>query len=396
MFVVITTVAMMLPILSSEPIMNDEYPFILEVDTMDNLPIPALAETSKIKKAPIVIYSMRPVETRMVQVTESNCSLDLDTGEFTEKVVASYIEQRDLYQYHVIESGRPTKHKTFNYAASNGDAKYFFIALQDEIAVLRAARNNDKNQEFIASSFNGDYRTWDEYWLRDQYYSGVISAVDDGDGWTWKQRYQHTVYRSVYDHSTGYKWWTVEMGITTYVDSGDYKTDYANWVGPWIYKRDNSVWNYDATEWDHGPTTSVGTWSYSMSAQVRINKDGPSLQFGLSQSSGQSQIRMIDHSTSSKVDWEEKFPPASGTPKPDYFWYPWAMDAPISASHNTYKSYRGALFHHSATSSFDFSWWSSSNVHYDAGFWFFILLFWTRYSVGVLDQNIESYPATAS
>ncbi len=376
--------------------MNDEYPFILEVDNMDNLPIPALAETSKIREAPIIIYSMKPVETRMVQVTKSNCSLDLDTGEFTEEVVATYIEQRDLYQYHVIESGRPTRHKTFNYAASNGNSTYFVGALQEEIAVLRAARNSDENQDFMISSFSGDYRTWDEYWLRDVYQTGVISAVDDGDGWTWKQRYQHEVYRSVYDHSTGYKWWTVEQGITTFVDSGDYKTDYANWVGPWIYQRENAIWNYAATEWDHGPTTSVGSWSYSMSAQVRINKDGPSLQFGLSQSSGQSQVTIDDLSDDTRVKWREKFPPESGTPKPDYFWYPWAMDAPISASHNTYKSYRGSLFHLSSTSSFSFSWNEVSYVHYDAGFWFFFLLFWTRYSEYTFSGDYESYPATAS
>ena len=390
-------VAMMLPILASEPIMNDEYPFMFEVDNMDQLKYSAFAEISKTKEVPIIIYSMEPIETRMIQITESNCSLDLDTGESTEEVVASYVEQRDLYQYHVIEAGYPMKHKIFSYAAVDGNATYFINALQEEIAFLRAARTENENMRFIIADFTGDYRTDEMHWILSQWYTGVISAIDDNDnGWTWKQRYQHEVHRSVYDYATGDKWWTVEEGITTYMDSGDYKEDYANWVGPWVYKRENSIWNYDAEEWDHSPTSSVGTYSYDSSYTVKIGPTGPTLGFGAGGSSGGSQVTIDDVSTDTKIQWLEEFPPENGIPKPDYFWYPFAMDPPISASHNNYKTYRSSLFYDSYTSSFGFSWWSSSNVHYDAGFFFFFLLFFTMYSIGVLDQGIESYPATGS
>lgn len=395
----LTILSLSLPVLVSTPvnITDNDYPLVFEVNDLRSEDLSVYVETSMDKNVPIVVYSLKPVETRLVQITESSCSLDFETGEFKEEVTASYVEQNDLYEYHVIEAGYPMKHKTFGYLVSNGNSSYFEAALQDEISSLGATHTEDNQREFISSTFAGDPRTSDMYWLRDHYLTGVITAIDnDHDGWTWKQRYQHEVHRSVYDYATGYKWWTVDTAITTYADTGDYKEDYGNWVGPWIYNRQNYIYFFTGTEWDHGPTTDVGSWSYSFSASVRITPDGPTLGFGASQTFSQSQVKITDNSDEDMLVWLEEFPPESGPAVPDYFYYPFSMIPPISASHANYKSYRAALFYHSPTSSFDFNWDLWSRVHYDAGFAWFFLLFWTRYTRSIVDYDEESYPATGT
>jgi len=373
---------------------NSNNPLVFEVSNLSNEVLSIYTETSLKRNVPVVVYSMNPVKTQLVEHTETSCSLNLETGEFKEENTSSYFEEIERYEYHVITAGNPSKHKSFSYYASNGNSTYFTNALQEEIILLEEASAVDNHGPVILSSFSGDDRAVDRIWYEDEYHTGVISALDDGDGWSWKQRYQHEVRRSVYDYNTGWKWWTIDEGVTSYSDSGDYKEDYANWVGPWIYERENCIYNFDGTEWDHYPTSTVGTWTQSFSQSIKIGSSGPTVGFGASQSSGGSMVKITDNSVSDELLWNEEFPPESGYGVPNYFGFPWWMDPPITASHTNFKSYRASLFHNGATSSFNFRWDLITRIHWDGGFFFFGLLFFTRHSLAILDSGYSPHPAS--
>lgn len=207
------------------------------------------------------------------------------------------------------------------------------------------------------------------------------------------------MHRSVYDYAVQKKWWYVEWKLTTWVDSGDYKEDYANWVSPWVNNKYLSITGTNAELWEWGPTTSTGSWSYSLNQFIRIGPSGPTVGFGVSNSWSKSNVKINDETDPDRSwpAWQEYFPPDSGAGIPDYWYYPFYMTPPIDASHYTYYSHRSALFHHSPTSSFNFDEYCRSSVKYDSGFWFFFLLHWTRttvmHSSGVVGN---SYPATGS
>lgn len=109
--------------------------------------------------------------------------------------------------------------------------------------------------------------------------------------------------------------------------------------------------------------------SESQCASLRVGSSGPSASLGLSQSWSQNDVTMNDTSSNyyDYTEWKETFL------GPDYSWWPW-WRKPCSASHNTYTSYRGALWNTSSSDRFEFKRSYKTTFKWDTKFKFFIVL----------------------
>ncbi|MGV9168810.1 MAG: hypothetical protein ACOC38_02595 [Promethearchaeia archaeon] len=394
----IIVLSFVFPSLAIAPV-NDSDPIVLKVRDAGNVDSIALSGISQEKEKLVVVYSSNPVETRLLEISKKRCSLNPDTGEINKTLISSHTERYNLFQYHIIEGGDPAKHKSYAYLTPNRNSSYFLKSLEKEIDSLKNSDTASRQQQYTLSGFDGGSGADDQSWLFDRWLVIYVEAWDaDGDGWVWKQRYQHEVHRSVYDYSKDKKWWTINVGVTTIVDSGDYKEDYNNWVGPWVHKRKNVIDDWDGAEWDNHPTTTVSEeWSYSASTGVQITSDGPTVNFGYSASWTADSVKTVSGWDKEIMPWTELFPPSSGAAYPSYGGYPLFMQPPIDASHHSFKSYRDALFRASPSSSFGFYWNLKTYLYRDQNFWWTPLypLNWDRTTAMMVDSDTSpDYPAS--
>ncbi|MHA1959358.1 MAG: hypothetical protein ACW99U_03965 [Candidatus Thorarchaeota archaeon] len=343
---------------------------------------------------PIIVYSHKPASTVSIETTTTNCSLDTRDGTFIESVVSTEVEDHFAFEYTVITPEIPSARiRTESFITKDTEDEHFAKMLEEEIVNLSAIQFRPVSS-FVLSGYSGDTRAiGSSYTPYEKTYTLKISAIDNGNGWTWKTSLNHQVWKSVYDYETGYRWWLGEWNYYSYVDPYDFKRSFFEWVGPWVYERWSTIdprsWQENPWEqlyaWD--PTTSVGTSSSGVSVGVKISPTGPTVSFAASASWSGSEVgfQSLTDTDTDVYKLKEYF---TG---PSYI-YPFWIGGPCDASHYEYHSYREAVYHSSQSDVFDFSQKLDTRLARDYGFYLlFWTLRWTRATTSLVATTGHSY-----
>ncbi|MGY5854049.1 MAG: hypothetical protein RTU92_10815 [Candidatus Thorarchaeota archaeon] len=371
---------------TNETVKSEEI-LIIQSDYLTPNQVFDLSDQSNRIRKPIVVFSPNPVIVT-VQTNETECTLDLQTGILTEGLPIQKISNQYSYWFTIVEPGNTIRE--FEFVRDSDNKSRFIGALNAEINRLeRTLPTMVKDVEL--SRYVGDVDAWAEKWYWAKEVERVISAIDvDSDGYTWETTLKRNVWRSINNYE-GYPdealYWLSEWRMSTAFDDDDYKADYLQWVGPWVTSRWLKYSEDYCNIYDWGPTSSVGSWSYSFSTGIKIGGDGPQVTFALSQSWSGPEVA-IDDDTSEvydNVEWSETF---TG---PTYIWFPLLYE-PCVASANTYLSRRGVewnsgRFGMTGTQEYE------ATVLYDTNFYFLLFgLTFTRYTTHVS----HSYPVYCS
>ena len=364
---------------------------LLESSTVTDKQVLELSEIARDIAKPIVIYSYNP-DIFVTENSRSSCYLDFKSGNMTEEVVAWYAVTQYRYKYTVIEPWNEIRE--YEFIRETDNTSRFDLALQKEIQGLRN-RTDSVTRQMILSSYSGDELAYAEHWFWKKEVEREISAIDeDDDGYTWETTLKRDVWRSINNYE-GYPeqalYWLSEWRISTAFDGDDYKADYLQWVGPWVTSRWLKYTEDNLDIYDWGPTSSVGSWSYSFSTGIKINGQGPEVSFGLSQTWTQSEVEIIDDTSDVNdiAEWTETF---TG---PTYFWFP-LLDEPCTASYNTYLSRRGVEWCSDRVSMTGTQKYKATVV-YDTDFVYLIVgLVFTRYTTYVSYTKSVDYPGPSA
>ncbi len=358
----------------------------IQVDRYTANDVLQLVELSVDINQPIIVYT-NPEKIELVKKQETR-SLDITTLELATTGIA--LEYIDGYTQQ-FTSIRPDNHiRSFIYVTDDSDLSAFEEELEAEYNLLKETTTATKDNSFVIASYSGDSAAYNKHWLWDVERLLKISAVDDGNGWTAETTYEQMIWRSNYDYDTSSIWWATEWTISSKIDPNDYKSaNIDSWTGPWVSQRYLKADMDDEELSDWGPTTSTGSTSYSIGATLDIGTDSAGVSFGLSSSWTVDDVSITDQTSdyNNYVQWNENFR------GPDYAWWP-ILTSPCSAAHNTFISYRGALWYAGKYNDLDFTLNYNTHVTYDHDYKFYLLVLqYTRttyYISGSLSFSFDS------
>jgi hypothetical protein len=325
---------------------NEDIVEVIPLQDPSNILIRKASETANDKGIPLVFYTPEPTMAEQNHLTYRNI-LNLETNETERILISNSTNTEYLRKYTVVEPGNI--YRQVVYKSDIDTSSWFDDALANEIDKLRKKyRSNEFEMEL--AQYQGDGSAILQHWQWEKTSVELISSVDDnGNGWTYESSYAWDLWASVADVDLDERYWMFEWIVASSVDDGDYKCQFGigNRVGPWVSSRyiKNDAAAYGRTEQlhRHQPSTSTGTFSYSISTGIQATTTGPQVMFGASATWTGLDVSIDDGSLKSQdyTEWTETFR------GPNYSTYPF-WSGPCSASHNTYESYRAAQWMHDA------------------------------------------------
>jgi len=345
---------------------------IMSTNQSNTLGYEELSSLANELEKPIVICSEVATEIT-ISYEKTAITMDLETGETTEEFVGIEYETQYEIEYSVIEPGNSIRIEIFS--STELENSIYLEALESEITSLKEIPSSHWKQKVqghsVIADYDGDASAWDLHGDWQETWTREISALDNGNDWTYETTYQYDIWRSVPDVYTNKRTWMFEWGVSHLIDSLDYKNDIWNqWCGPWVHERyiKNAAHSYgNANEelWEWAPQTATGSTTYQISESISAPA---ALSMGIQKQWNEEDVTITATSSqaSDYTRWYETFI------DPSYEWWPLSYE-PCLAARTGLQSYRGSKWRVTYTDLyFESRADMKTTVKYDDGFfWVF-------------------------